>query len=322
MVMAKWDPKPILVEHLAEKPPETLYHYTTQGGLLEILKSRVLWTSSIRYLNDHREFTYGAGLLEDYIRAERGKATDDRLRHLDVMLTRLERYLRTPMSRSHVHEQLHLLMQHQFYVASWSTEEDDLAQWRAYSGSGTGYAIGMRGETIAQLAKIQRFSFARCVYKRAEHDEWIKEIVEQSLQEMLDDEKQGVKYDHAVPGDNLLYRLLRFAPLIKHPKFHGEGEWRLIMEPPGPEHHDEFAVRAGRSTLIPHFRFKLELLEGEIPAGETPVPIAFSKIMVGPCAEQALAVKAVQLALGTYAKGNDGGRTSVGWSDIPHRNWV
>jgi hypothetical protein len=38
--------------------PDILYHYTTQEGLLGILKEGVIRASSIQHLNDSSEFTY------------------------------------------------------------------------------------------------------------------------------------------------------------------------------------------------------------------------------------------------------------------------
>jgi Protein of unknown function (DUF2971) len=220
-------------------------------------------------------------------------------------------------ARTRTQEQLHfLIMQPQIYVASLSSEGDDLSQWRAYGGVGTGYAIGLDGGRIARLAVEQRFVLARCIYDPAEHAEWVNEIVEQSLAEMENDGNEGVEYGRAMPGDNLLYRLIQFSPLMKHPKFRSENEWRLIMEPPGPEQHEELAFREGRFTLIPRFRFKLQM------AGDDPIPLALNKLVVGPSAEQALAIRAAHLALLHYGRGADQHKTLVTWSDIPNRNWM
>ena len=41
---------------LARSPPETLYHYTTQDGLLGIVRSGELWATNVQYMNDRREF--------------------------------------------------------------------------------------------------------------------------------------------------------------------------------------------------------------------------------------------------------------------------
>ncbi|MGA3345583.1 MAG: HepT-like ribonuclease domain-containing protein, partial [Terracidiphilus sp.] len=40
---------------ISQAQPELLYHYTTQEGLLGILKSRSIWASHIRFLNDTSE---------------------------------------------------------------------------------------------------------------------------------------------------------------------------------------------------------------------------------------------------------------------------
>jgi hypothetical protein len=50
-------------EIFSQKAETTLFHYTTQKGLLGICKSRILWTTNIYYLNDSKEFKYSYDLL-------------------------------------------------------------------------------------------------------------------------------------------------------------------------------------------------------------------------------------------------------------------
>src|SRR4051794_15747059 len=50
------------------------------------------------------------------------------------------------------------------YVFSLSTEWDSLSQWRAYGGAGTGYAIGLRRETL-QLRGAPSGWLTPCVYE-------------------------------------------------------------------------------------------------------------------------------------------------------------
>jgi hypothetical protein len=47
----------------ADIPQGTLYHYTTFSGLLGIVKSRTLWASDIRYMNDSAELRHTANLI-------------------------------------------------------------------------------------------------------------------------------------------------------------------------------------------------------------------------------------------------------------------
>jgi hypothetical protein len=46
-------------EKLGDPGDQIFYHYTSQRGLLGIIKEKKIWATNIRYLNDEREFDYG-----------------------------------------------------------------------------------------------------------------------------------------------------------------------------------------------------------------------------------------------------------------------
>jgi hypothetical protein len=50
--------------------PDILYHYTTQEGLLGILREGVIRASSIQHLNDSSEFTYAISVALRALSAE------------------------------------------------------------------------------------------------------------------------------------------------------------------------------------------------------------------------------------------------------------
>ena len=54
-----------------QRPPEILYHYTTQEGLLGIIKDKVIWATHTQYLNDQAEFSYALRLAEEEISRRR-----------------------------------------------------------------------------------------------------------------------------------------------------------------------------------------------------------------------------------------------------------
>src|SRR5438876_12190342 len=56
-------------EHLQKLTPEFLYHYTSQDGLLGIVKSRSLWATNISHLNDSTEFELSLGLIQKSLSA-------------------------------------------------------------------------------------------------------------------------------------------------------------------------------------------------------------------------------------------------------------
>jgi hypothetical protein len=48
------------IEYSQQEPPEILYHYTDQDGLLGIMEKDQLWATKMQYMNDATEF--GASL--------------------------------------------------------------------------------------------------------------------------------------------------------------------------------------------------------------------------------------------------------------------
>jgi len=47
----------------SDKPDRPLYHYTTQEGLLGIVKKREMWATHHQYLNDTQEFLHAKALF-------------------------------------------------------------------------------------------------------------------------------------------------------------------------------------------------------------------------------------------------------------------
>jgi hypothetical protein len=62
-------------ENSRNEIPETLYHYTTQDGLLGILKDQSLWATHILYLNDSMEMRHTADIFKHALH-DRTKASD------------------------------------------------------------------------------------------------------------------------------------------------------------------------------------------------------------------------------------------------------
>ena len=55
----------ILGEVLSCRPHGPLYHYTTQVGLLGIVRNREIWATHTQYLNDSREFSYAVQMVRE-----------------------------------------------------------------------------------------------------------------------------------------------------------------------------------------------------------------------------------------------------------------
>ena len=121
MRMTKWlevvDRMPSQLANM--KPPDVLYHYTSQRGLLGIIEKKKLWATHIRYLNDSKEFDYALELARKLLRKERDSGDEQRTRFAEKGLAQLNNSLdiNTPFT---------------VYVASFSRNHDQLSQWRAY----------------------------------------------------------------------------------------------------------------------------------------------------------------------------------------------
>src|SRR6266481_7110439 len=112
--------------------PGTLYHYTTQAGLLGIIKCRCLWTTNIFYLNDSREFNYALELARTGLkeRLSGPAARNEQKQFYESALTTLDDV--API----IPQALSL------HVGSFSAKGDSLSQWRAYTQNGIGFSLG------------------------------------------------------------------------------------------------------------------------------------------------------------------------------------
>jgi len=75
-----------LKEILSSTPPNLLYHYTTQTGLLGIIKSKEIWATHTQYLNDQRKFRHAISIIEEELSNMRNEpAYYDKQDFLDQM---------------------------------------------------------------------------------------------------------------------------------------------------------------------------------------------------------------------------------------------
>jgi hypothetical protein len=92
---------------------DKVYHYTTQEGLLEILRDNCLWATSIRHLNDASEFSYAADLVREHLTKCNGAET-------------AEFYSKCLEMPSEYEDSV------SFVVSVLADGGDRLSQWRAY----------------------------------------------------------------------------------------------------------------------------------------------------------------------------------------------
>ncbi len=258
-----------------------VYHYTRGPGLIGIVRDRCLWATQIHYLNDEREYLHAfewARSIPDSIASVR----EGEARRFPEFTATIETKL-LPHART-----IHRGRKPAIFVSSFSTQEDDLSQWRSYGSVGDAYALGFQCSELAQLASSRGWRFAQCLYDRAGSHQRVLNAVRAAYAQFQAMRPQGEEAAIDAALDGLVRDLIDLSALAKDSAFRAEAEWRLIS-PQLPDTGNMFEYRAGQSTLIPYVRFPLAL------DGDTPLSIR--KVMVGPGPNQDLATGAAMSLL-------------------------
>ncbi len=281
------------------KPPDILYHYTTQNGLLSILKDRKIWTTNILFFNDSKEFNHTIELALDFLDRSEGIIEKDLHKTVDHLFS-------DPQAPD-------------VYVTSLSAMKDQLSQWRAYCPNLGGFNIGFDTEELVELGKAQGFVLLPCNYDLQQQ----KEIIRNSISITCDSFNQQLASNPRPEGEfdldsflklagetriNYALQLLLIAPYFKHPKFEEEKEWRFIFYQKKPN-EKEVCFREGASMVLPYVEFELSA------ASDNPLPI--KEIIIGPTPHKDLSKKSVEKLVIKHGIQS----CDVVLSDIPYRAW-
>jgi hypothetical protein len=147
----------------------------------------------------------------------------------------------------------HLLRLAPHYVVSFCGYPDLLSQWRGYSSTNDGYAVGFRSLNL--LTKIQDLGsgyLAKMIYSPDQQDRLVDAVlkaVEDSIVRLKGDARTQVA-NHAIAA------LTWFSYQMKHPMFSSEGEWRLIARDFFSS--SEVKFRADKGHFVPYVEIPLE----------------------------------------------------------------
>ena len=110
-------------------PEKIVWHYTSGPGLISIIESGTLYSTQVSCLNDATEIRYAASKLREALSSMLpGMKTEDPTTKF------LERYIELLHDNDAVPNNVAL----PYFVSCFSTLEDDLSQWRSYSGGENG----------------------------------------------------------------------------------------------------------------------------------------------------------------------------------------
>jgi hypothetical protein len=283
-------------QHLARVLPDELWHYTDASGLIAILQSKKIWATQVTCLNDTLEQRYFGDLVHAAVKERRAVNTDPVLEPLfRVADERLGQRDFTAIGQ---------------FVACFSEAKDDLGQWRGYGGGECGYAIGFSSKGIL-TAINQRPStlLMPMIYADSMHSFVVTDVIRMS--EIY--YRQGLSR-----GDPDLWArefVMAFsdalsitAANVKHPKFSGEAERRIVTLLQTGE-HQQLEFRQKRTLLARHLPISLAIGDGDTKH----LPI--TRIIVGPGPAQKVSKISVGDLLLKFLYQN----VPVELSDIPYR---
>lgn len=265
-------------------PSGPLYHYTTGNGLIEIIRSGELWSTQVACLNDSSELLYPIELLHAKICT---KSKSPISPDVDFVLKQMEKGLSEPTVDTEGR-----------FLACFSEDGDDLSQWRAYGGGEGGYAIEFDSQCLRKLpGQPTTTILGKVQYKETEHSIFLDDVLHHCIKFFLDGlSKKRAPSIERWAAEFLQYwasLVIMFAPFIKHPRFAGEREWRLVY------HLEDEAIPRKRylqrsSMMTQHV--PLRLMMGD--DGHPVLPI--TGIVVGPSRHKEISKISVNDLLRTH----------------------
>ncbi len=257
-----------------------LYHYTTTQGLLGILSSNSLWASNLNYMNDFSELKY-AGNLMDRELTKAMEADPDLTEHL---------------SDTSFNE---IMDWYVAYALCFCEEGDQLSQWRAYAGKGTGYAIGFDTMRLEPKKSENWRTLSKVIYKPDEQAATIKPSIEEYIEDFKAHLGNSSNLDEKQEQKRLADIALRFFKtnfryyfFFKDPAFRVEKEWRLVETKTSFDGVEDVSFREMQGAVVPYIKMTFPPSENESSAL---LPIV--EIIQGPLVHPALGEKSLKMLL-------------------------
>lgn len=281
-------------------PRDTLYHYTDTEGLLGIVRDRCIWATHARYLNDSSELDYVEEVLARCASRLVGQFSSGPAQRLAMSLA----------DRSYGIDFLGSI-----FVSSFSEEPDVLSQWRAYSGDGGGYAIGLDTSAVPRHRDFDWLSssLVGVLYEAKKQDEVIEPYLSDALTLIHRAAADRPELDLPLilqfrsSFDTFLARLL---PALKNPGFREEREWRVVALGYGESFGSPVEFRSTRLGLTPFVELQWE----------ERIPPPITDLVLGPTFNTEVAKQAAKeflLSHGYRVEGSPGSLAQM-FSSNPH----
>lgn len=296
--------------------PSHLYHYTSQHGLFEIIRSKSIWATDIHYLNDSSEYRHAMNIWEKVVKSrlslfkdeadDKGVIEEIEKDFLEIILPVFDKNNENTTT----------------YVSSFSEKSDLLSQWRGYSQISNGFCIGFDTLKLKEKMNKDQFMLYKCIYEGQEQEKILNQIIDKLRFDVRNYQPGESDYDpdvteYIVQTINKKEKYLNkvkfqailalTAPLIKNKSFREEKEWRFCYFPSTKSPSKiKPLFREGKSFIIPYHPIPLS------DNNEGPI----DSIIIGPTPHKALSQK----SLGKFLETNNIYDIKIEYSEIPFRD--
>ena len=236
---------------LSSAPPPILYHYTSTEPAVNIIESNELWATNAVFMNDESEIRYAADILR--------RALDEAINDPEFVSVNRESVSRAVEPVQRVLANLHSYVE--AYVSCFSSEQDQLSQWRSYGQSG-GLSIGFDTDELKGVMADHHGSLAlvQITYNDAEHSKRIYGLVKAWILMYLESLERDARTKPHVEAMLFAQSFAWHAISVKNAAFSEEREWRLVWVRPRlpqtlPDEAFEINFRIANRMAVPYVRF-------------------------------------------------------------------
>ncbi|HEY0013239.1 MAG TPA: DUF2971 domain-containing protein [Allosphingosinicella sp.] len=278
----------------------TLFHYTSSAALISILRNNELWLSDATFLNDRVEIEHGRKIACERIRA--AMAVDPRADVKEMLASALAKFTDEPDPI--------------VYVACFSLEGDDLAQWRGYGRGDAPIAIELEHGPL-MFGYTSEGELHMVLYDPTEQAWAFDQMLEAYIAAYAEDvllPRPSLRVDPITPeeeremcANSLYYGLWRYIVACKDPSFASEREVRFtytahdygrMREGWHPE-HPAASFREAGGRIVPYLSSRNLDFRNMKRVREAPtLPIV--SVRVGPMDDQWTIARGVRRLLDAY----------------------
>jgi hypothetical protein len=256
-----------------DAPAQPLFHYTNEQALSGIIRSNTFWFTSIYYMDDDVELSFGFGVSHDLLSAA--------MQREDV---NTKTFLK-PLVEDFKFERIKARFE--FYSVSFG-QRDDPEQWAEYAADGSGVALGLTPRFFG-LAETKDFKpeekifLGKVTYGEAEAKLRHTRVIESAISVVKQAYKEGVLLMAADEDEFLRHVAVEMYVEIL---------WNSVMTKASKwSHQNETRLLAANDRKDP----KLEIRNAEVqPRVELPQPLLrdnISEVMIGPNADEGMAAR-------------------------------